>query len=56
MSPRGQWMFDPDAGGKKIPEAVKRDIKKTDPCGCQRAIRGQIQAPGNPLSRPVLLY
>ncbi|MEJ2709641.1 MAG: hypothetical protein P8074_18665 [Anaerolineales bacterium] len=28
MSPRGQWMFDPDAGGKKIPEVVKRDIEK----------------------------
>ena len=28
MSPRGQWMFDPDAGGKKISEAVKRDIEK----------------------------
>lgn len=28
MSARGQWMFDPDSGGQKIPETVKRDIEK----------------------------
>jgi hypothetical protein len=28
MSPQGQWVFDPDSGGKKIPETVKRDIEK----------------------------
>ncbi len=28
MSARGQWVFDPDSGGKKIPETVKRDIEK----------------------------
>jgi hypothetical protein len=28
MPTRGQWVFDPDAGGKKIQEAVKRDIEK----------------------------
>jgi hypothetical protein len=28
MSARGQWVFNPDAGGKKIPETVKRDIEK----------------------------
>jgi len=28
MSARGQWVFDPDADGKKIPETVKQDIKK----------------------------
>jgi hypothetical protein len=28
MSARGQWTFDPDTGGKKIPETVKRDIEK----------------------------
>jgi hypothetical protein len=28
MSARGQWVFDPDSGGKKIPEIVKRDIEK----------------------------
>ena len=28
MSPQGQWVFDPDAGGKKIPETMKRDIEK----------------------------
>lgn len=28
MSARGQWAFDPDAGGKKIPETVKRDIEQ----------------------------
>ena len=28
MSARGQWVFDPNSGGKKIPETVKRDIEK----------------------------
>lgn len=28
MSARGQWVFDPDSGGKKIPETVKRDIER----------------------------
>ena len=28
MVARSQWVFDPDAGGKKIPETVKRDIEK----------------------------
>ena len=28
MSARGQWVFDPDSGGKKIPETVKRDIEQ----------------------------
>ena len=28
MSARGQWVFDLDTGGKKIPETVKRDIEK----------------------------
>jgi hypothetical protein len=28
MSARDQWVFDPDSGGKKIPETVKRDIEK----------------------------
>jgi len=28
MSARRQWVFDPDSGGKKIPETVKRDIEK----------------------------
>ena len=28
MPARGQWVFDPDAGGKKIPETVKRDIEQ----------------------------
>jgi len=28
MPARGQWAFDPDSGGKKIPETVKRDIEK----------------------------
>ena len=28
MPERGQWVFDPDSGGKKIPEIVKEDIEK----------------------------
>jgi hypothetical protein len=28
MTARGQWVFDPDSGGKKIPEIVKRDIER----------------------------
>ena len=28
MPARGQWVFDPDSGGKKIPETVKRDIER----------------------------
>jgi hypothetical protein len=28
MPARGQWMFDPDSGGKKIPLAVQTDIQK----------------------------
>jgi hypothetical protein len=28
MSARGQWEFDPNSGGLKIPETVKRDIEK----------------------------
>jgi hypothetical protein len=28
MSARGQWVFNPDSGGKKIPEIVKGDIEK----------------------------
>lgn len=28
MPERGQWVFDPDSGGKKIPETVKRDIER----------------------------
>jgi hypothetical protein len=28
MSAKGQWVFNPDAGGKKIPEMVKRDVEK----------------------------
>ena len=28
MSARGQWVFDPNVGGKKIPETVERDIEK----------------------------
>ncbi len=28
MSARGQWGFDPNSGGKKIPETIKRDIEK----------------------------
>jgi hypothetical protein len=28
MTAQGQWMFDPDSGGKKISEMVKRDIEK----------------------------
>lgn len=28
MSARGQWVFDPDSGGQKIPEIVKRDIER----------------------------
>jgi len=28
MSARGQWVFNPDEGGKKIPETVKRDIEQ----------------------------
>ena len=28
MPARGQWVFDPDSGGKMIPETVKRDIEK----------------------------
>ena len=28
MSARGLWVFDPNSGGKKIPETVKRDIEK----------------------------
>lgn len=28
MSERGQWVFNPDSGGKKIPEMVKQDIEK----------------------------
>ncbi len=28
MPTRKQWMFDPDSGGKKIPENVKRDVEK----------------------------
>jgi hypothetical protein len=28
MSARGQWVFDPDSGGKKILETIKRDIEK----------------------------
>jgi hypothetical protein len=26
MSPRKQWVFAPNSGGQKIPEAVKRDL------------------------------
>jgi hypothetical protein len=28
MPARGQWMFNPDSGGKKIPETVKRNIEQ----------------------------
>jgi hypothetical protein len=28
MAARGQWVFDPDSSGKKIPERVKRDIEQ----------------------------
>ena len=28
MSSRKQWVFDPDSGGKKIPESVKGDIEQ----------------------------
>jgi hypothetical protein len=28
MSARGQWMFDPDAGGEKTPEIVQRDVEE----------------------------
>jgi hypothetical protein len=27
LSARGQWGYDPNAGGKKIPETVKRDTE-----------------------------
>ena len=28
MPPRKQWVFSPDTGGVKIPEAVQRDVQK----------------------------
>lgn len=28
MAVRGQWVFDPDSSGKKIPEIIKRDIER----------------------------
>ena len=28
MPARGQWMFDPNSGGKKIPLAAQTDIQK----------------------------
>jgi hypothetical protein len=28
MPARGQWIINPDTGGKKIPKTVKRDIEK----------------------------
>lgn len=28
MTPRGQWVFDPDHGGRRVPETVKRSIEQ----------------------------
>jgi hypothetical protein len=28
MTAKNRWVFDPDSGGKKIPEIVKRDVQK----------------------------
>jgi len=41
MVARGQWVFDPDAGGKKIPESVKRDIEKRIHAVANEQFRGR---------------
>jgi hypothetical protein len=41
MPTRGQWVFDPDAGGKKIPETVKRDIEKRIHAVANKQFRGR---------------
>ena len=41
MSPRKQWVFAPDAGGVKIPAAVKRDVQKRLEAVAARRLKGK---------------
>ena len=40
LSARGQWVYDPNTGSKKIPETVKRDTENR----IYRAAQGQFKA------------
>ena len=56
MPARGQWVFDPDSGGKKIPPSVQMDIQKRIQKVAEEQFQGQLYLPGYSLPRPVLLH
>lgn len=49
---RKQWVFDPDSGGVKVPEAVKRRTEEVD-AGLQ-AVRAAAASLGCPLATPFM--
>jgi hypothetical protein len=38
---RGQWVFDPDSGGKKIPEPVKLQVKQRIERAAEQHLKGR---------------
>ena len=58
--PRKQWVFAPDSGGVKIPNAVKirtgARIQAPQRPLCGGALRRPLHPAGDPLPRPVLLH
>ncbi len=56
MSPRKVWIFDPDSGGIKVPDPVKKDVERRINNIAQQHFKGKHIRLDIRFKGPILLY